>query len=154
MSDFEGVADTLYIPLSARIYVSKRFPNYFFDEKSLELESKIPNDTITKNSSEYTMMASVARYYNFDEMITNYINSHGKCNIINLGAGLETAYFRIERKNAVFYEMDLPEVINLRKELLGENEGEILIAGDLFDLKWTKDIDTTLPSLITVSGVF
>ena len=52
MSDFEGVADTLYIPLSARIYVSKRFPNYFFDEKSLELESKIPNDTITKNSSD------------------------------------------------------------------------------------------------------
>ncbi|MBE6510109.1 MAG: class I SAM-dependent methyltransferase [Methanobrevibacter millerae] len=154
MSDFEGVADTLYIPLSARIYVSKRFPNYFFDEKSLELESKIPNDIITKNSSEYTMMASVARYYNFDEMITNYINSHGKCNIINLGAGLETAYFRIDRKNAVFYEMDLPEVINLRKELLGENDGEILIPGDLFDLKWTKDIDTTLPSLITVSGVF
>ena len=53
MSDFEGVADTLYIPLSARIYVSKRFPSYFFDEKSLELESKIPYDTITKNSSEY-----------------------------------------------------------------------------------------------------
>jgi len=154
MSDFEGVSDTLYIPLSARIYVSKRFPQYFYDEKSLELESKIPNTTITDNSSEYTMMASVARYYNFDEMISNYIESHGKCNIINLGAGLETAYFRIDRKNSIFYEMDLPEVIELRKELLGENNGETLIAGDLFDLKWTKEIDTTLPSLITVSGVF
>ena len=43
MSDktFEGVADTLYIPLAARVYVSKRFPEYFFDPKSLELEAAI-----------------------------------------------------------------------------------------------------------------
>lgn len=98
MSDFEGVSDTLYIPLSARIYVSKRFPQYFYDEKSLELESKIPNTTITDNSSEYTMMASVARYYNFDEMISNYIESHGKCNIINLGAVLKQLIFELIEK--------------------------------------------------------
>ena len=48
MSDnaFEGVADTLYIPLTARVYVSKRFPEYFFDPKSLELEAAIPGDSI------------------------------------------------------------------------------------------------------------
>ena len=39
--DFDGVADTLYIPLAARVYVSKRFPEYFFDPKSLELEAAI-----------------------------------------------------------------------------------------------------------------
>lgn len=32
MSDFEGVRDRLYIPLSARIYVSKIFPDYFHDK--------------------------------------------------------------------------------------------------------------------------
>lgn len=32
MSDFEGVCDTLYIPLSARIYVSKIFSDYFHDK--------------------------------------------------------------------------------------------------------------------------
>ena len=31
---FEGVADTRYIPLTARAYVSKRFPEYFYDPKS------------------------------------------------------------------------------------------------------------------------
>lgn len=29
MSKFEGVTDTLYIPLTARIYVSEHFPEYF-----------------------------------------------------------------------------------------------------------------------------
>ena len=50
--DFDGVADTLYIPLAARVYVSKRFPEYFFDPKSLELEAAIPGDSIQKGSNE------------------------------------------------------------------------------------------------------
>ena len=54
---FEGVADTLYIPLAARVYVSKRFPEYFFDPKSLELEPANPGDSIQAGSSEYTMIA-------------------------------------------------------------------------------------------------
>ena len=51
---FEGVADTLYIPLAARVYVSKNFPEYFFDPKSLELEPAIPGESIQKGSNEYT----------------------------------------------------------------------------------------------------
>ena len=34
MSEFEGVEDTLFIPLTARITVSKNFPEYFFDQKA------------------------------------------------------------------------------------------------------------------------
>ncbi|MFC2469734.1 MAG: class I SAM-dependent methyltransferase, partial [Negativicutes bacterium] len=33
----KGVADTLFIPLTARIYVSKRFPEYFYDKAALSL---------------------------------------------------------------------------------------------------------------------
>ena len=40
MSKLDGVADTLYLPLAARIYVSKRFPEYFYDEKALSLENQ------------------------------------------------------------------------------------------------------------------
>lgn len=42
----EGVAGTLYIPLTARVCVSKRSPEYFFDPKSLELEGSIPGESI------------------------------------------------------------------------------------------------------------
>ena len=42
MDKFKGVADTLYIPLTARIYVSERFPEYFYDEKAVSLKNEIP----------------------------------------------------------------------------------------------------------------
>ena len=157
MNEFNGVADTMLIPMAARIYASKHFPEYFYDETALSLEEKIPAgalERIWKSSSEYTMLASVARYYNFDEIMKHFIAEHEKCNIINLGAGLETAVLRLGASSAIFYEIDLPEVIELRKNILGVTENEKLIAADLFALEWAEYIDTSLPSLLIVSGVF
>lgn len=155
MSPFEGVADTLFIPLTARIYISKRFPEYFYDAKALELESELPDDSIEKQSSEYTMIASVARYYNLDEMTKAFISEHPQCSIVNLGCGLETAYHRIGNSTARFYEMDLPAVIESRRKVLGEAENEKLIPGDIFDLQWADHVaDRHLPALLIVSGVF
>ena len=72
----------LFIPLEARIFVSKKFPEYFYDEKALELECHISDRQIRKKSSEYAFMASVARYYNLDEMTQASWYSHFPGNIL------------------------------------------------------------------------
>lgn len=155
MSRFEGVADTLYIPLTARIYVSEHFPEYFYDEKALSLKPEMPYEEIAVKSSEYFQMAGACRFYNTDRMIREFIVRHPVCNIINIGCGLETSYFRIQPDPPVkFYEMDLPEVIDARRKVLGEGKNEFLIAGDMFDFSWTEVIDRSLPSMVTVIGVF
>ena len=153
---FEGVADTLYIPLAARVYVSKRFPEYFFDPKSLELEPAIPGDSIQRGSNEYTMIASVARYHNLDQMARAYVARHPTCNIVNVGCGLETMFWRVgpDAPDTRFYEMDLPEVVETRRRILGAPERDALIAGDAFDLSWASGVDASRPTLIIVSGVF
>ena len=155
MSTFEGVADTLYIPLTARIYVSEHFPEYFYDAKALALKSEMPYEEIAAKSSEYFQMAGACRFYNTDRMVRAFIETHPTCNIINIGCGLETAYFRIDPPATVkTYEMDLPEVIEARRRVLGEAENEILIPGDMFDFAWAAGVDTTLPTLVTAIGVF
>ncbi len=156
MSKFENVADTMYIPLTARIYVSEHFPEYFRDEKALSLKSEMPYDEIASKSSEYYQMAGACRFYNTDRMIRAFTARNEKCNVINIGCGLETSYFRInpDPNRTVFYEMDLPEVIEVRRRVLEETENEILIPGDMFDFAWAKDIDHSLPTLVTAIGVF
>ncbi|MDR1507517.1 MAG: class I SAM-dependent methyltransferase [Treponema sp.] len=154
MSKLQGVSDTLFIPLAARIFASKIFPEYFFDEKALSLEKYIPDDNIQRKSSEYSFMASVSRYYNLDSMAQAFIKKNGKCNIIYPGAGLETAYYRLNERTAVFYEIDLPDVISARKTILGEQTNEILIAGNILDMEWTKQLDKSTSTLLVVSGVF
>ena len=102
MEKLQGIADTLYIPLVARIIVSKQFPDYFRDEKALELEANLPAkwQHIMLASREYENMASVARYYNIDDMTRRFIARNERCNIIHLGAGLDTSYHRIKPTSA------------------------------------------------------
>jgi O-methyltransferase involved in polyketide biosynthesis len=149
----DGVSDTLYIPLAARIYSTERFPDYFRDDAALGLRDRVPGD-IVKGSSEYTFLASVARYRNSDAMERDFVRRNGRSSIVHLGVGLETAYLRLSDLDAHFYDMDLPEVIGMRRDLLPRSDRETLIAGDLFDMGWTERVDRSLPVMIVVLGVF
>jgi O-methyltransferase involved in polyketide biosynthesis len=48
----------------------------------------------------------------------------------------------------------MPDVIAARRTILGEQKNEVLIAGDIFDMEWVKQIDKSVPTLLVVSGVF
>ena len=155
MQKFEGVANTLFVPLSARIAISKEFPAYFTDKKALELEPYLPDDA-AKGSSQYTDMASVARYYNMDRMVGSFAEKHERCNVVYLGAGLETAYDRMHERfpGVDWYECDLPEVIEARRAVFGQRSHETTIPGDMFRMEWVSEIDGSLPTILVVSGVF
>ena len=155
MKKFEGVANTLFVPLVARIAISKEFPEYFYDAKALELEPDLPQGA-DKGASQYTNMASVSRYYNMDKMVAAFAGKYETCNVVYLGAGLETAYDRLHSKlpGVNWYEVDLPEVVDARRTVFGQREKEILIGGDMFMLEWVKGVDISLPTLLVISGVF
>ena len=137
-NEFNGVEDTLYIPLAARIYVSEKFPHFFYDEKALSLKSQIPTGGIDNNSTEYFYMASVCRQQTIDMKIQKFLDENKKGNVVFLGSGLETSYNRIGNQIVNFYQVDLPDVIEVRKRVLGNAKNEQLISGDMFDLNWIK----------------
>lgn len=151
---FQGVEDTLYIPLYARIYASKNFSNYFYDVKALSLEKDLPLLSNMRDTPEYFNMASVCRQQTIDKKIVRFLEDNHACNVVFLGAGLETAYFRIGNKVTNFYEVDLEHVIAVRERFLGYGENEILIGCDMFSLEWIKNMDTHLHTLIVLAGVF
>lgn len=153
-TSLKGVEDTLYIPLAARIYASEKFPQFFYDEKALSLKQYVPTDSIDNNTTEYFYMASVCRQQTMDGKIKKFLHKNKRGNVVFLGAGLETAYNRIGNKSANFYQVDLPNVIEVRKKVLGNAENEKLISGDMFALDWVNEIDTSLPTLISVAGVY
>ena len=153
-SSLQGIEDTLYIPLYARIYASKRFPNYFYDEKALILEDNNSLKTIAENTFEYFNMASVCRQQTIDKKIISFLENNHACNVVFLGAGLETAYFRIRNNVSNFYEVDLEHVIALRERLLGHGKNEKLIGCDMFSMEWVKCLDTSKHTLIVSAGVF
>ncbi|WP_283171068.1 class I SAM-dependent methyltransferase [Curtanaerobium respiraculi] len=151
---FEGVPDTTYIPLVARIYVSKRFPEYFCDKQALALEAHIPGGAIAANSGEYECMASVARSHVIDEMVRAFISRNPKGNVVFLGGGLETTWCRVGNDTAHCYQVDLPDIVAIRRRVLSQAANEELVEGDMFAMGWAWHVDASLPTLLVVSGVW
>ncbi|NFR58916.1 class I SAM-dependent methyltransferase [Clostridium botulinum] len=60
--------------------------------------------------------------------------------IVNLGAGLDTTFFRVDNGNLNWYNIDLPDVIELRKKLLPESNREKCITKFFLDVSWFNDI--------------
>ena len=152
--NFSNVQETLFIPLAARVAVSQRFPEYFYDERALEFKELEQVKKINAKSSEYSSIASAARYYNMDRFVMDFLKRHPDGNVANLGAGLETMNYRLNIPSTHFYTVDLPEVITLREKILGKEENETQIGCDIRDIKWTEHLNSEQPVLFVVSGVF
>ena len=54
----------------------------------------------------------------------------------------------------MFYEIDLPEVIEAREKVIPKGPGEVLIGCDVLSLDWLPRIDSSIPTLFMASGVF
>lgn len=154
--ELDGVQDTLFIPLMARMYISKTFPEYFYDKKAIEIANMLPSNLITEKSSEYSMVTSASRSIVIDDFTKIFIEKHKKSNIVCIGCGFETTSWRLSdyKTKAHFYEIDFDDVVNQRKQILGTLENETLISGDINILNLHEYIDCSLPTFFVVSGVF
>ena len=158
MPELSTVEDTLFVPMLGRIYASENFPYILRDEKALELKEKLPKAIKGRDTqTQYTLMASAVRSTNMDRYIGAFINKYPDGIIVELGCGLETAFYRNDNGKSLWYEVDLPDVIHYRSSLLPSQERDITIAADAFGEEWIRqirEVHPTAPLLVTASGLF
>jgi O-methyltransferase involved in polyketide biosynthesis len=94
----------------------------------------------------------VVRTKHFDNKIRAYITAHPCASVINVGAGLDTTFYRVDNGAIQWYDIDLLNVIALRKQLLPEPDKVTYIAKSLFDPSWCSDAEHTEHGVFAVSG--
>lgn len=158
MPNFSTVEDTLFVPMLGRIYASETFPNILYDEKALSLKASLPKSVKgAKSQTQYTLLASAVRSTNMDRYIQQFIKEHPEGIIVQLGAGLETTFYRNDNGKTQWYEVDLPSVITYREKLLKAQPLDTCLTADAFSEEWIKDVrkdHPTCPILVTASGLF
>lgn len=158
MSRLGVVEDTLFIPMLGRIYASEHCRRILYDQRALELKEKLPSSMLESDrQNQYTLLASAVRSANMDRTIQAFLEREPDGVIVQLGCGLETTYYRCDNGHTRWYAMDLPHVVEYRRELLPEPEREIYIAGDAFAEDWIRQIRMDVPDapiLVTASGLF
>ena len=157
MPSLSKVSETLYVPLIGRIYASKNYPEILFDEKALVLENALPDGIKhMPGQNDYTYMASAVRSVNMDECVKEFLSDHPQGTIINAGCGLETTCHRNDNAKALWFELDLPEVLELRSTFFPESERDRYLPYSMFDPEWIKVVQEASdePVMVIASGLF
>lgn len=156
---FSGVVqETLLIPLYMRAVESKRrADNILKDDFAEGLVDRIDYNFAKLKNAKMSYVGCVVRGRYYDDAVRSFILSHRNPVVVNVGCGFDTRYQRIvEHDLAVFYELDLPEVIELRRHLIPEQQGDTYLEGSLLDDDWMDELRTRHPDsefLIVAEGV-
>ena len=155
-----------YFVLWGRAQLSKKYSSLFYDAKAVELAEKIDYDFSTSEvpfRRHFGFNVSLKgnlppfglpplRAKKFDEKIKTYIAEHPRASVVNIGAGLDTTFYRVDNGTIQWYDLDLPDVIEIRRQLLPEPDRTTYIAESLFDPIWCKDIKHTEGGVFMVAG--
>ena len=87
---------------------------------------------MSKNLDDITQIAWIKRSLICDQVIKKFLNHNPKGTIINIGCGLDTTFERIDNSYLTWYDLDLPDVIELRKKFIQENERRKFIASSFW----------------------
>ncbi len=140
---FEGtVQETMLGPLWARAKYSQLYPELLDDQKAIEIIENINYDfsKIQEYLGEWRGLGLLARAKSFDIAVNEFIENYPFATIINIGAGMDTTFFRVDNNKIIWYDLDLPGAIKYRKKLLPESERNIYIPKSALDYSWFKDI--------------
>ena len=86
--------------------------------------------------------------------VRDYLKGHPNAAVINLGCGLDGTGRSCDNGSCKIYNLDLPDVIAVRNELLPAGEREENIPCNLNDTEWFSQIDASGGAVFFASGVF
>lgn len=137
-----NITETLYITLYMKSMESKKSDPILRDAKAVEMTNSISYDFSKYDYAIRSAIGVAVRAKHFDDQIRNFIQISKNPVVVLLGCGLDSRYYRLNecRDNAVFYELDLPEVIEMRRKFMPETENDIYLSSSMFDIDWMDTI--------------
>ena len=154
------VQETLIIPLFARKVCSELYPNLYRDETSIRLIDEIDYDFSEAERKSRSLMQRFGalevamRQNDLAWEARGYLKSHPTAVVVNLGCGLDSTGRACDNGSCKIYNLDFPDVIAVRNELLPAGEREKNIPCNLNDTAWFSQIDASGGAVFFASGVF
>lgn len=149
-----ALSETMLIPLWAKATETLRADGILHDAEAVRMMGLIDYDFDNFAKARTSQAGCCGRALLIDNITRNFIAEHPQAMVVQLGAGLDARFERLGRPAvAAWYDLDLPEVIDLRRRLLPES-GNHYIGASLFDKGWTETVAAhNRPVLLILEGV-
>lgn len=112
-----GVPETMIQTLYARAKESEKRNSKIQDTMAVEIVAKLDYDFSNADKDKAMSYGVVARTIVLDELVEKYLSSHPDTVVINIASGLDTRCYRMNGKYLRWYNIDLPETMQIRGEV-------------------------------------
>lgn len=122
------VQETLIIPLYGRKVCSERFPELFKDPEAERLCNLLDYDFSEKGKQMesgvglFGALEVAQRQYDIAFEVKEYLKSHPNASVVNLGCGLDDTFRKCDNGICLGYNIDMPDVTDIRNEILPAGE--------------------------------
>lgn len=136
----KGVPETMIQTLYARAKETSKENPKIKDEMAVSIVKQLDYDFSQADQDKTMHSGVIARTIVLDKMVEEYLDKHKNTIVINIACGLDTRCYRMKGKYIRWYNLDLPETMNIRKQLLIETGPIYQIAKSAMDETYTNTI--------------
>jgi methyltransferase (TIGR00027 family) len=170
MEALTDISETLLIPLYARALETQSENPLINDRKAVEITSELNKTFRTSSSSLQRRLAKgkirrtaneklvvflALRTRRFDRYCRDFLSRYPDGIIVELGCGLSSRFSRIDNGSVEWYDLDLPEVIGIRKQFFQETARSRMIASSVLDFRWMEQLAATKKNVLFIAeGLF
>jgi len=122
--------ETLLITLYAKAQPGNPL---FFDETAQDILNRVDYDFTRLHVPFMTVFLVCQRAKKLDAITRDFLAEHPGGVVLQLGCGLDSRFWRVDNGSVTWYDLDMPPVVELRRQFFTGNERYHLIAASVTD---------------------
>lgn len=128
--------ETLLIPLFSKAMKSQGPYPILLDPKAEEILQHIDYDFNQLQVPGQTLLTLAMRAKKLDSYVRAYLERGDKPVVLHLGCGLDSRVLRVGFDSGAWYDVDYPDVIELRRQFYAETADYHMIASSVTERGW------------------
>lgn len=150
-----GAQETMLATLYGRAVDSKAPRSILHDAAAVDAVDQIDYDFGKAKMTPTTSAGVALRAKVLDEWTAQFLADHPRATVLHLGCGLDTRVHRLAPPATVrWFDVDVPAVIRLRRQLLAEPSGDYRMLGaSVTDDWWLAEVPAGRPTVVVCEGL-
>lgn len=161
------VSETLFIPLYCRAMETKQTNPIVRDNEAVAITEQLDPGFAASGSRLFRTLAGrklarkltitmALRTRKFDAYVRDFAARHDHPVFVNMGCGLDTRFKRLDDGHMVWFDLDLPEMIDLRRQFFNESDRYHMIASSVLNFSWIDGLAglEERPVMFLAEGLF
>ncbi len=152
--DLSGAPQTMLATFYAKALDADFDKPILGDRWARDIVDRIDYDWSKTTITPRTAPSVTTRSAHFDMWARQFLAVHPEANVLHLGCGLDSRYYRLDPGPGVeWYDVDYPDVVGLRVQLYPPREHCHVVAASVTEPSWLAEVSADRPTLMIGEGL-